>query len=417
MSFITYAQNFEDVMLWRALKHIEKGFYIDIGAQEPIVDSVSMAFYEHGWRGVHIEPTQQYSDKLRSARPDEIVLQVAIANDAKSLVFFEFENTGLSTADSENAQTHIDSGFAYVQTVVKAISLDELLEQFANREIHWLKLDVEGLEKSVLESWVTSKVRPWILVIESTKPLTQEQTHAEWEALILHKQYKFVYFDGLNRFYLSTAHAEITSAFLTPPNFFDDFQLSDKSPYCQLVEAKVLQAETLAHFSETEALKAETRAQHAEIKAQQAETKAQQAETKAQQAETKAQQAETERYVLYSSTSWRVTAPLRMVGNIKKRLFRLPKIIKFQIKEKVKLLLTHSKLYIYRRPKFRYIAFAMIKPFPALKRGLKQTYLNALSEQVVHPQVEIELVNLSPRARQIYVNIKTHIKRRQNEIS
>ena len=211
-----------------------------------------------------------------------------------------------------------------------------------------------------------------------------------------------------------------------PPNIFDGFQLSGKAshPYCQLAETRALQAETLAHFSETEALKAETRAQHAEIKAQQAETKAQQAETKAQQAETKAQQAETkaqqaetERYVLYSSTSWRVTAPLRMVGNIKKRLFRLPKIIKFQIKEKVKLLLTHSKLYIYRRPKFRYIAFAMIKPFPALKRGLKQTYLNALSEQVVHPQVEIELVNLSPRARQIYVNIKTHIKRRQNEIS
>ena len=27
--FISYAQNFEDVMLWRALKHVEKGFYID----------------------------------------------------------------------------------------------------------------------------------------------------------------------------------------------------------------------------------------------------------------------------------------------------------------------------------------------------------------------------------------------------
>ena len=32
MSFISYAQNFEDVMLWRALKHISEGFYIDIGA-------------------------------------------------------------------------------------------------------------------------------------------------------------------------------------------------------------------------------------------------------------------------------------------------------------------------------------------------------------------------------------------------
>ncbi len=57
MTFISYAQNFEDVMLWRALKHVENGFYVDVGAQDPVVDSVSLAFYEHGWRGVHIEPT------------------------------------------------------------------------------------------------------------------------------------------------------------------------------------------------------------------------------------------------------------------------------------------------------------------------------------------------------------------------
>ena len=56
MSIISYAQNFEDVMLWRALGQIEHGFYIDIGAQDPIIDSVSLAFYEHGWRGIHVEP-------------------------------------------------------------------------------------------------------------------------------------------------------------------------------------------------------------------------------------------------------------------------------------------------------------------------------------------------------------------------
>ena len=55
MKFVSYAQNFEDVMLWRALKHIKQGCYIDVGAQDPIHDSVSKVFYEHGWRGIHIE--------------------------------------------------------------------------------------------------------------------------------------------------------------------------------------------------------------------------------------------------------------------------------------------------------------------------------------------------------------------------
>ena len=54
--FVSYAQNFEDVMLWRALSHVDCGFYIDIGAHHPTIDSVSLAFYERGWTGIDVEP-------------------------------------------------------------------------------------------------------------------------------------------------------------------------------------------------------------------------------------------------------------------------------------------------------------------------------------------------------------------------
>jgi hypothetical protein len=50
MIFTSYAQNFEDVLLWAALKDVNSGFYIDIGVQDPEKDSVSLAFYEKGWR-------------------------------------------------------------------------------------------------------------------------------------------------------------------------------------------------------------------------------------------------------------------------------------------------------------------------------------------------------------------------------
>ena len=46
MNFVSYAQNFEDVLLWRALRDIEHGFYVDVGAQDPVTDSVSLSFYE-----------------------------------------------------------------------------------------------------------------------------------------------------------------------------------------------------------------------------------------------------------------------------------------------------------------------------------------------------------------------------------
>ena len=69
MTFISYAQNFEDVMLWRALRGVENGSYIDVGAADPEVHSVTAAFYKRGWRGVNVEPNGEFFDKLRERRP------------------------------------------------------------------------------------------------------------------------------------------------------------------------------------------------------------------------------------------------------------------------------------------------------------------------------------------------------------
>ena len=97
--FTSYAQNFEDVILWRALKHINAGFYVDIGAGDPLVDSVSLAFYERGWRGIHVEPLPNYAAKLRQARPDEEVIEAAIAKEPGTLIFFDVPSWAeLSTA-------------------------------------------------------------------------------------------------------------------------------------------------------------------------------------------------------------------------------------------------------------------------------------------------------------------------------
>ena len=35
MTFVSYAQNYEDVVLWRALRDVEGGFYVDVGAADP----------------------------------------------------------------------------------------------------------------------------------------------------------------------------------------------------------------------------------------------------------------------------------------------------------------------------------------------------------------------------------------------
>jgi FkbM family methyltransferase len=258
MTFTSYAQNFEDVMLWRALSHIERGFYIDIGAQDPIVDSVSLAFHEHGWHGVHVEPTPHYAEMLRQQRPGDTVIQAAVGNDATVFQFFEIPGTGISTAVAAIAAQHREIGYEIHEILVPCITLSAIFDVVKEPEIHWLKIDVEGFERQVLKSWGTSTARPWIVVVESTLPLTQIETQGSWENIIIAYGYSPVYFDGLNRYYVSDAHSEIKAAFRMPPNYFDGFALSGTSgaPFHKLIEARNQEHERLL-LAETDRIRRE----------------------------------------------------------------------------------------------------------------------------------------------------------------
>lgn len=86
---ISYAQNFEDVLLWRALKSINNGFYIDVGANDPIVDSVTKWFYEQGWSGINIEPSQEFYKEICTDRPRDINICKGAGEQLQHIEFYE----------------------------------------------------------------------------------------------------------------------------------------------------------------------------------------------------------------------------------------------------------------------------------------------------------------------------------------
>ena len=218
MTFRSYAQNSEDVVLWRALKHVSNGCYIDIGANDPIVDSVSLAFYEHGWRGIHVEPMPDYAAALRAARADETVIEAAIAQTPGKMRLEEFANSGLTTAKADYAEAHRQAGWQSKQIEVPTRTLASLFDDVKATEIHWLKIDVEGMEAEVLASWGASALRPWVLAIESTLPNSSQQDWQAWEHFVTDREYRFAYFDGLNRFYVHKSRAELLSGFGPGPS-------------------------------------------------------------------------------------------------------------------------------------------------------------------------------------------------------
>ena len=224
MTFLSYAQNFEDVLLWRALGSIGHGFYIDVGAYHPDIDSVTRAFYDRGWSGVNIEPLEQEAQRLTAARPRDVTLQIALGTERGEAPFYRIAGSGLSTLDPKIAAKHQAAGLDVTAGLIATLTLAEVCALYAPAEVHFLKIDVEGAERAVLEGADLVRFRPWIILVEATAPNSTDQTHEAWEPLLDEADYRFIWFDGLNRYYVADErHAQLEPAFRTPPNVFDDF--------------------------------------------------------------------------------------------------------------------------------------------------------------------------------------------------
>ena len=222
---ISYAQNFEDVTLWRALRHVNPGRYVDVGALHPELDSVTKWFYDQGWSGINLEPVPETFAVLHAARPRDINVQAA-AGAAPGVADMAVvpESMGLSSLDIPAVSANV--AFAHKIVQVEVRPLRDVLEPFAGKDIHFLKIDAEGTEHDVLLGMDFTRFRPWVVVVEATEPLSQLATTDKWEEILIAANYQHAYFDGLNVFYVAAEKKELAKQLAVPPNVFDKFELA-----------------------------------------------------------------------------------------------------------------------------------------------------------------------------------------------
>ena len=61
-----------EIILYIVFHDVEKGFYIDIGANDPIKESITKEFYKNGWHGINVEPVPYLYKLLLKYRPNDI---------------------------------------------------------------------------------------------------------------------------------------------------------------------------------------------------------------------------------------------------------------------------------------------------------------------------------------------------------
>lgn len=323
-NFVTYAQNFEDLMLWRALSFVDEGFYIDVGAADPDEDSVTRAFYDRGWQGINIEPAPSYFDALRSARPRDVTLQCLIGDIQGEAELHHFQSTGLSTTNITFATRHTTDGRPSTSLKLSVFPLSEIWRRYAPSNVHFLKIDVEGSEADVLRGAELNTYRPWIILAEATEPGSCMENWFDWEEILTNASYRFVWFDGLNRFYIAAEHWErLHGAFSTPPNVFDQWIQPRGKQQRALIDHGA--AATLAAMGAANNAHEALEATQARIEALQMELSGvKQILNSTRQellvARQTRDQFESAYRVIHNSTFWRATAPMRRAVTVVRNL-------------------------------------------------------------------------------------------------
>ncbi len=245
--FISYAQNGEDVLLNRVFRDVTDGFYVDIGAYDPEIGSVTKAFYERGWTGINIEPGPLFS-KLAEGRPRDTNLRLAVWDYSGHIVFWPHPvDLGLSGV----VPSHAGGEPGRDSYTVPCETLENILAAHAcERQPDFIKIDAEGAEAAIINSTSWRTVRPLVLVVEATLPWTNQLVNEAWEKHLSSYGYRRVYFDGINCFYVPEERADLKRHFVIPVNPVDTFVRFDP-------EVKTLRVERDESRSRAEALQSE----------------------------------------------------------------------------------------------------------------------------------------------------------------
>lgn len=151
-------------------------FFVEFGATNGIDSSNTYALYNHfQWRGLLAEPAKVWIEDLKNNRPEDMIIQTAIAGKAGTdLPFLITQDPVLSTIkEYQNSDYNSNSRQSNVtETTVNAITLEELLRKAKLQnggipdKIDYVSIDTEGSEYDILKDFPFDKFNITLFTIE-----------------------------------------------------------------------------------------------------------------------------------------------------------------------------------------------------------------------------------------------------------
>lgn len=165
------SQEGEDVLIKRLLKeqYHQNGFYVDIGAHDPLRFSTTLHYYLQGWSGINIDPIPGMKHKFDAIRPRDINIECGISQHEGDIAYYMFEESAFNTFSKSNYLSALRKTklIDTIKVVTKPLSkvLRESLHE--GQTITFMTIDVEGFELEVIKSSDWQSFRPKMLCIEA----------------------------------------------------------------------------------------------------------------------------------------------------------------------------------------------------------------------------------------------------------
>jgi len=190
----TYSQRNEDIILYQLFYGKKDGYYIDIGANDPVALNNTKKFYDLGWKGINVEPNPRLYDKICKHRPNDININCGVGDVEGVMTFYEVDPDVYSTFDeNEAAKTRYSSSKKVVNKIPINITTINNLFDMSKQKIDLLSIDTEGFDYKILSMNNWSLNRPKSIVVE----LNHDENNSVYN-LLTDNKYELIYYNGTN---------------------------------------------------------------------------------------------------------------------------------------------------------------------------------------------------------------------------
>lgn len=200
-----YSQNDEEEIL---LKHLgsSNGTLLDIGANDGMTLSNSLALIERGWSAVLVEPAKTpflKLSELHKNNPRVELVNLAIATQNGEMKFYS-SGTHLNTGDTDLLSTLCESELSrwaetddkFTESVVNAVDFKTFLANSNFKKFDLILIDAEGLDYDILTQINLDEVCCSMLVVETNNK--DEEKYIEYCSTFnfkpIHKTYQNLIF-------------------------------------------------------------------------------------------------------------------------------------------------------------------------------------------------------------------------------